>query len=206
MPGQPAAARSWPGTWALAGLCGHLIQRPQQPQPAAEADFLVRARPGGLPESADDPKTAGRRLGPVQDDTDLHTPIVPAPAAGTISQLADARDAGAAIRHDCRDHRPQPSAPDPNGRRPAPDAAAAWKEATGEADPDRQPPPLLTRRPPPDAPGPIARRPSRLRHPSVPGLGGVPPADRSCLGSRGSPPSSPFPARPAMRSASWPMS
>jgi hypothetical protein len=49
-----------------------------------------------LPGSADDPKTASRGLGPVQDDTDLHTPIVPAPAAGTISQLADACDAGAA--------------------------------------------------------------------------------------------------------------
>lgn len=34
--------------------------------------------------------SAGRRLGPVQDDTDLHIPIVPAPAVATISQLADA--------------------------------------------------------------------------------------------------------------------
>ena len=47
--------------------------------------------PGSCPGAPDDPKTASRRLGPVQDDTDLHTPIVPAPAAGTISQLADAR-------------------------------------------------------------------------------------------------------------------
>src|SRR5690242_11232185 len=96
-------AARWPGhvmagTCALAGLCGHLVQRPQQPQPAAEPDFLVRAGPGGLSGSADDPKTAGRRLGPVQDDADLHTPLVPAPAAGTISQLADACNAGAATQ------------------------------------------------------------------------------------------------------------
>ena len=91
MPGQPAAVWSWRGTCTLAGLCGHLIKRPQQPEPAGEADFLPRARPGGVPGIADDPKTACRRLGPVKDDTDLHTPIVPAPAAGTISQLADAR-------------------------------------------------------------------------------------------------------------------
>ena len=87
-PGPPAAARSWPGPCALAGLGGDLIQRPQQAQPAGEADFLPRAGPGILPGRADDPKTAGRRLGPVQDDTDLHTPIVPAPAAPAISQLA----------------------------------------------------------------------------------------------------------------------
>jgi hypothetical protein len=107
MPGQPAAAWSWPGTGGLARLCGHLIQRPQQPQPAAEPDFLPRAGPETLPGSADDPKTAGRRLGPVKDDTDLHTPIVSAPAAGTISQLADAA---------------QPASPP---RRPAHDEAAA---------------------------------------------------------------------------------
>src|SRR5215469_12493895 len=90
MPGQPAAAWSWPRTCARAGLCGHLIQRPQQPQPAGEADLLPRAGRGNLPGSPDDQKTAGWRFGPVQDDTDLHTPIVSAPAAGTISHLADA--------------------------------------------------------------------------------------------------------------------
>ena len=95
MPEQPAAARSRPRTCALAGLRGHLIQRPQQPQPAGEADFLPRAAPGILPGSADDPKPARRRLGPVQDDTDLHTLIVPDPAAGTISQLAGTCDPGA---------------------------------------------------------------------------------------------------------------
>ena len=115
MPGQPAAAWSWPGRCALAGLCGHLIQRPQQPQPAGEPDFLPCAGLGGLPGSADDPKTAGRRLGPVQDDTDLHTPIVPAPADKNISQLADACDAGAATRYERRDRRPQPRDPDPSG-------------------------------------------------------------------------------------------
>ena len=70
---------------AAAGLRGHLIQCPQQPQPAGEPDVLPRAGPRNLPGTRDDPKTAGRRLGPVQDNTDLHTPIVPAPAAATIS-------------------------------------------------------------------------------------------------------------------------
>src|SRR4029077_7860471 len=81
-------------------LRSHLIKRPQQPQPAGEPDFLLGTGPGNLSGSADDPKTAGRRLGPVQDDTDLHTSIVPAPAAGNISQLADACDAGAATRYE----------------------------------------------------------------------------------------------------------
>ena len=152
MPGQPAAAPSRPGTCALAGLRGHLIQRPQQPQPASEPDLLPRAGPGMLPGSADDPKTAGRRIGPVQDDTDLHTPIVPAPADKTISQLADARDAGAATSYERLDHRPQPSAPGLRSRQPAP---------AGEADPGRQPPPSLTHRSPTRrAPGPIAGSPS----------------------------------------------
>jgi len=86
---------SWPGTWRVSGLCGHLIQRPQQPQPAREADFLARV---GLVTllGIDDPKTARRRLGPVQDNADLHTPTVSALAAGNISQLADACQAGAA--------------------------------------------------------------------------------------------------------------
>ena len=86
---------SWPGIWRVSGLCGHLIQRPQQPQPAREADFLARV---GLVTllGIDDPKTARRRLGPVQDDADLHTPTVSALAAGNISQLADACQAGAA--------------------------------------------------------------------------------------------------------------
>jgi hypothetical protein len=44
----------------------------------------------------DDPKTASRRLGPVQDNADLHTPTIPALPAGNISQLADACQAGAA--------------------------------------------------------------------------------------------------------------
>jgi hypothetical protein len=44
----------------------------------------------------DDPKTARRRLGPVQDNADLHTPTVSALAAGNISQLADACQADAA--------------------------------------------------------------------------------------------------------------
>jgi hypothetical protein len=197
MPGQPAATWSWPGTCALAGLCGHLIQRPQQPQPAGEADFLLRAGPGILPGSADDPKTASRRLGPVQDDTDLHTPIAPAPAAGNISQLADACRTGTATRYEHRDHPPQ------------------WRARAPDRVADSQHP----------APRPTARRPSvkqtrtgnrpRIAHlsaatrrawaipkktimpraPSSPGLGGVPPADRSCLGPRGSPRGSPFPVR-----------
>jgi hypothetical protein len=86
---------SWPGIWRVSGLCGHLIQRPQQPQPAREADFLARV---GLVSllGIDDPKTARRRLGPVQDNADLHTPTVSALAAGNISQLADACQADAA--------------------------------------------------------------------------------------------------------------
>ena len=89
MPAQPAMTMSWPGMWRVSGLCGHLIQRPQQPQPAREADFLARV---GLVSllGIDDPKTARRRLGPVQDNSDLHTPTVSALAAGNISQLADA--------------------------------------------------------------------------------------------------------------------
>jgi len=83
-------------------------QRPQQPQPASEPDVLPRGGAGGLSGSADHPETAGQRLGPVQDDTDLHTPIIPAPAAGNISQLADACDAGAATRYEHLHHRPQP--------------------------------------------------------------------------------------------------
>lgn len=81
--------------WSVSGLCGHLIQRPQQPQPAREADFLARV---GLVSllGIEHPKTARRRLGPVQDNPDLHTPTVSALAAGNISQLADACQAGAA--------------------------------------------------------------------------------------------------------------
>ena len=95
MPDQPAMTMSWPGIWRVSGLCGHLIQRPQQPQPAREADFLARV---GLVTllGIDDPKTARRRLGPVQDNADLHTPTVSALAAGNISQLADACQADAA--------------------------------------------------------------------------------------------------------------
>ncbi len=95
MPAQPAMTMSWPGMWSVSGCCGHLIQRPQQPQSAREADFLARV---GLMRllGIDDPKTACRRLGPVQDDADLRTPTVSALAAGNISQLADACQAGAA--------------------------------------------------------------------------------------------------------------
>ena len=84
-----------PGTRVDAGLCGHLIQRPQQPQPAREADFLARVRLVSL-LGIDDPKTARRRLGPVQDNADLHTPTVSAMTAGNISQLADSCQAAAA--------------------------------------------------------------------------------------------------------------
>lgn len=95
MPAQPAMTMSWPGMWSISGLCRHLIQRPQQAQPAREADFLARV---GLVSllGIDDPKTARRRLGPVQDNADLHTPTVSALAAGNISQLADACHSGAA--------------------------------------------------------------------------------------------------------------
>jgi hypothetical protein len=87
--------------WSVSGLCGHLIQRPQQPQPAGKADLLLAAGVVSLPGSDDHPKTARRRLGPVQDNADLHTPTVSALAAGNISQLADACDAGAATRYEC---------------------------------------------------------------------------------------------------------
>ncbi len=97
-PGQPAIARSWPGRWNVARLSGHLIQRPQQPQPAGEADFLARVGAVSLLGIDDDPKTARRRLGPVEDNADLHMPTVSALAAGNISQLADACDAHAATR------------------------------------------------------------------------------------------------------------
>ena len=97
MPRQPALARSCPRTRAGVGLCGHLIQRPQQPQPAGKADFLACVGLVSLP-GIDDPKTARRWLGPIQDNADLHTPTVSALAAENISQLADACDAGAATR------------------------------------------------------------------------------------------------------------
>jgi hypothetical protein len=51
-----------------------------------------------VPGIGDASKTARRRLGSVQDNADLHTPTVSARAAGNISQLADACDAGAATR------------------------------------------------------------------------------------------------------------
>ena len=98
MSGQPAMTSSWPRMWSVSGLCGHLIQRPQQPQPAGKADLLLAAGVVGLPGIGDDSKTARRRLGPVQDNADLHTPTVSVLAAGNISQLADACDAGAATR------------------------------------------------------------------------------------------------------------
>jgi len=82
--------------WSVARICGHLIQRPQQPQPAREADLLARVGLVNLPGIDDNPKTARRRLGPVQDNADLHTPTVSALAAGNISQLADACQADAA--------------------------------------------------------------------------------------------------------------
>jgi len=81
--------------WTVSGLCGHLIQRPQQPQPAREADFPARVRLVSL-LGIDDPKTARRRLGPVQDNADLHTPTVSAMTAGNISQLADSCQADGA--------------------------------------------------------------------------------------------------------------
>ena len=80
---------------SVSGLCGHLVQRPQQPQPARETGFLGRGRLVGLLR-IDDPKPARRRLGSVQDNADLHTPTVSALAAGNISQLADACQASAA--------------------------------------------------------------------------------------------------------------
>jgi len=49
-----------------------------------------------LPGVADHSKTARRRLGPVQDNADLHTPTISALAARNISQLADTCQSGAA--------------------------------------------------------------------------------------------------------------
>jgi hypothetical protein len=68
---------------------------PAAAQPAREADFLARV---GLVSllGIDDPKTARRRLDGVQDHADLHTRMVRGPAAGNISRLADACQAGAA--------------------------------------------------------------------------------------------------------------
>ena len=77
MRGQPAVAWSRPGMRSAARLRGHLIQRFQQAKPAGEADLLLCAGVVSLPEIADDPKTARRRLGPVQEYADLHTPMVP---------------------------------------------------------------------------------------------------------------------------------
>src|SRR5206468_9506676 len=63
---QPLWARLW-----LTRRPGRLRLR----LPGWRLAIRCRARPGCLPGSADDPKTADRRLGPVQDGTNLHTPI-----------------------------------------------------------------------------------------------------------------------------------
>jgi hypothetical protein len=86
----------------------------------------------------DDPKAARRRLGPVQDDADLHTPTVSALAAGNISQLADACDAGAATRYEClttsRSAGPKEMAASTWRRRPT------WRGPPVKADPGRNRP------------------------------------------------------------------
>jgi hypothetical protein len=77
------------GTWGP----GHLIQRPEQSEPAGEADFLRCS--GAVPVSGtgDHSQAAGRRLYPVKDDADLHCSIVGILSAPNIRQPADICDA-----------------------------------------------------------------------------------------------------------------
>ena len=166
MPGQQAVARSWPGMWSVSGLSGHLIQRAQQPQPAGEADLLAHVGLVSLSGAADDLKTARWRLGPVQHNTDLHTPTVSAQAAGNISQLADACDAGAATRYERLDNKPQCRAPAPKRWRPAPGApprlvGGHWRSRSRSATAQNFPHPRQAAR---CVSAPIARRPSCLVH------------------------------------------
>src|SRR5262245_25954915 len=93
---RPAVAWSWLRRWSLPRLCGHLVQHPQQPEPAGETDLRPLTGAGSPAGIADDPKTARWRLGPVQDYADLHKPTVPALVARNIGQLADGCPAGAA--------------------------------------------------------------------------------------------------------------
>ena len=65
--GFPCAFCQASRTCTLAGFCGHLIQRRQQPQPAGEADFLPRTGPEGLPGSA-----ATRRRREISDEAYPH--------------------------------------------------------------------------------------------------------------------------------------
>ena len=95
MPGHTSQRHGHgPGRAPLPGSAVTSVQRPQQPQPAAEADFLPRAGPGVRSGIADDPKTAAGGSALSRTMRISTHPIVPAPAAGTISQLADACDAG----------------------------------------------------------------------------------------------------------------
>jgi hypothetical protein len=104
-----------------------------------------------------------------------------------------------------RSGRPRLAQQAAGSRQPGPAPPAAWKEGHRSSGSRRQPPRYCSPGGPARRAGPIARGPSCLSHASVPGPKGVPSAGRSCLGPRRPPPDSPFPARWAMRSASWPM-
>ena len=85
---------------------GRLRQRPQQPQPAGKPD--LPRRPARTPAwTGHHRQPACRRIHPVHLDPDLHQPIICAPAAADIGQLADVFTPGAyrcwhlqARRHD----------------------------------------------------------------------------------------------------------
>ena len=68
-----------PARQAGARRAGHLVQGLQQPQPAGKPDLPSRHRAVSLPNAGNDPETASRRLGLVQNYADLHRPIVQSP-------------------------------------------------------------------------------------------------------------------------------
>jgi hypothetical protein len=82
------------GTWSP----GHLIQCPQQSEPAGKAHLLLCSAAVSAAGAGDHTQAASRGLYPVKDDADLHGPIVPASQTADIRQLADVYDAGAAVR------------------------------------------------------------------------------------------------------------
>jgi hypothetical protein len=77
---------------------GHLIQRPQQPEPAGKAHLQLCSAAVSAFGTGDYAQATGRRLHPVKDDSDLHCPIVPAAQTANIRQPADVCDAGEAAR------------------------------------------------------------------------------------------------------------
>jgi hypothetical protein len=71
-----ASHMSEPWAQSEATLRRHLVQGSQQPQPAGKADLMLAAGAVSLSGAGDQPQTAGRRLGDVQHNANLHVYIV----------------------------------------------------------------------------------------------------------------------------------